>query len=258
MKTIAIIGGGNMGEALIKGLTGHRLCVVEANPSRAAYIKRTYNVTLTGIGDVVAQAEIVMFAVKPQDMGSALREVGEAGRRLYISIAAGLTTRFFEKGLGGKARVVRCMPNMPGLIGEGITGICKGQYATAADLRTADGVLQSIGQTIVVKESLMDAVTAVSGSGPAYVFLFVEQWMAAARAMGFSEQQAQTLVYKTLLGSAKLLQGSRLSAAELRAKVTSKGGTTQVAMDVFARRKFDQLMKEALIAACKRSKELAR
>ena len=124
-------------------------------------------------------------------------------------------------------RVVRAMPNMPALIGEGITGICAGRFAKSADLKLAQSILSAIGQTVIVKESMIDAVTAVSGSGPAYVFLFVEQWINAAIKLGFDRSQAKQLVYKTLLGSAHLLEQSQFEAADLRVKVTSKGGTTQ-------------------------------
>ena len=114
--------------------------------------------------------------------------------------------------------------------------------------RSAENILQTIGQTVIVKESMIDAVTAVSGSGPAYVFLFVEQWINAAMKLGFDQEQAKQLVYKTLLGSAHLLEQSQFNAGELRAKVTSKGGTTQAAIGyVFSKRKFDQLMKDALM-----------
>jgi pyrroline-5-carboxylate reductase len=150
------------------------------------------------------------------------------------------------------------MPNMPALIGEGITGVCKGRYATSNDLKLAQTILSVVGPAVVVKESMIDAVTAVSGSGPAYVFLFVEQWIAAARKLGFTPQEARELVYKTLIGSAHLLAQSEFDAGTLRQKVTSKGGTTQAALDVFAKNKFDQTMINALAAAKKRAKELAK
>ncbi len=154
--------------------------------------------------------------------------------------------------------MVRAMPNMPALIGQGVTGICRGKHATPKDLNTARHILQTIGQILIVNESMIDAVTAVSGSGPAYVFLFVEQWINAAVKLGFNRSQAKQLVYKTLLGSARLLEKSEFDAAALRAKVTSKGGTTQAAMDVFSKAKFDQLIYKALLAAKKRAKELAK
>lgn len=251
-----------MGEALIKGLhQSHHIFVTEANAQRVAYLKKKYRVTAADINTTVKEAAILILAVKPQDMTTVLEQIKSCTwGKPVISIAAGLTTRFFEKYFSGrKISVVRCMPNMPALIGEGITGICAGKYASAADMKLAQKILATIGQTVIVKESMIDAVTAVSGSGPAYVFLFVEQWMAAARSLGLNEKDAKNLVYETLLGSAHLLKQSAFSAAELRAKVTSKGGTTEAAMKVFFENdKFGELIEKALNAAKDRSKELSK
>ena len=256
---IGIIGGGNMGEALVKGLySKYRVHVCETNASRVKYLKGKYKGILLGDLKVIETASVIILAVKPQDMEELLKQVPASKDTLFISIAAGLTTKFFEKHLGGKVRVVRAMPNMPALIGEGITGISAGKYAKSLDLKLAQSILGTIGQTVIVKESMMDAVTAVSGSGPAYVFLFVEQWIAAAISLGFNREEAKRLVYKTLLGSVHLLEKSKFDAFELRIKVTSKGGTTQAAMDVFSKGNFDQLIHKALLAAKNRAKELAK
>jgi pyrroline-5-carboxylate reductase len=265
-EKIGIIGGGNMGEALIKGLhKSHTLFVYEINPERVKYLNKKYKVNAVDIPGVMANAEVVILAVKPQDMHAALslvRSNYSKNDKLFISIAAGLTTKFFvdnlKNALNPKPRIVRAMPNMPALISRGMTAICGGRYATGSDLILAKSILGTIGETISVDESMIDTVTAVSGSGPAYVFLFVEQWINAAMKLGFNEFQAKQLVYKTLLGSAHLLEQSPFDAAELRAKVTSKGGTTQAAMDVFSKGKFDQLIYKALSAAKKRSGELAK
>lgn len=258
-KMIGIIGGGNMGEALIKGLySKYSVHVCETNIDRVKYLRKKYPGIVLGDLKVVEAVSVIILAIKPQDMEGLLKQIPVGKNKLFISIAAGLTTKFFEKHLGGQVRVIRAMPNMPALIGEGITGICAGKFAQSTDLKLAQSILDAIGQTLVVKETMMDAITAVSGSGPAYVFLFVEQWINAAEKLGFEQSQAKQLVYKTLLGSAHLLEQSQYSAAELRVKVTSKGGTTQAALDVFTKRKFDQLMKEALVAAKKRAKELAK
>jgi pyrroline-5-carboxylate reductase len=254
---ITIVGGGNMGEALIKGLTGHALSVCEPNASRATYLKKKYKIRSLALREAMKDSRIVILAVKPQDMEAVLKDVTAPGK-LFISIAAGLTIRFFETRISGRPRVVRCMPNMPALIAEAITGVCAGKYAMPADLKMARTILGAIGETVVVKESSMNALTAVSGSGPAYVFLFVEHWIRAARAVGFSQDQAKALVYKTLLGSAHLLEKSKLDAANLRARVTSKGGTTQAALNEFSKGKLDQVFKRALQAARKRAMQLAK
>ncbi len=250
-----------MGEALVRGLyKTHSVVVVDPSTPRIMLLKKKYDVEVSEIEILVPDksANIIILAVKPQDMEGVLKRYTQTDGKLFISIAAGLTTKFFEKRLGGKVRVVRAMPNLPALINEGITGICAGKYATRADLKTSQRILSTIGKTVVVKEAMMDVVTAVSGSGPAYVFLFVEQWINAAVKLGFDPVQARRLVYRTLLGSAHLLEQSPLDAGELRAKVTSKGGTTQAAMDVFSKGKFDQLIYKALLAAKKRAKELAK
>jgi pyrroline-5-carboxylate reductase len=267
---IGIIGGGNMGEALIKGLYELKKWVVhvcETNPERVEFLKTGYKIIYEkDISSLVAKVDIIIFAVKPQEMESVLGQIKTTEGKLFISIAAGLKIKYFEDRLGAKARVVRAMPNLPALIGEGITGYCVGQFANDEDKGNAGLILEALGgghgSVILFDESQMDAVTAVSGSGPAYVFFFVEEWLNAAITLGLGEKDAKVLVCETLIGSAGLLKKLRASKFEelktLRAKVTSKGGTTQAAMDVLLNGKIDQLMKEALTAAKKRSIELAK
>ena len=268
---IGIIGGGNMGEALIKGLHAkHHIYVFEASEPRIKYLKKKYPVIIVGDLKTIQMASVIILAVKPQDMQAAflwIRSDDSREDKLFISIAAGLPTKYFENlikniVLQPKPRVVRAMPNMPALINEGVTGICKGEYASKTDLKTAQKILSTIGQTVIVKESMMDAVTAVSGSGPGYVFLFVEQWIAAAVSLGFSKDIAKRLVVGTLIGSAHLMRKANFTVRDLldlRKKVTSKGGTTQAAMDVFFNENiFGNLIKKALEAAQERAKELSK
>jgi len=268
-RIIGIIGGGNMGEALIKGFMKNMfsklisILVFEANPVRVNVLKKRYKISYEKhMRTLISKADIIILAVKPQDMPALLpwfKNDDVIEDKLVISIAAGLTTKFFEKHLGNKARVVRAMPNMPALEGESITAICKGLFATMADLKQAHLILCAIGEVIVVEEKQMDAITAVSGSGPAYVFLFVEQWIAAAISLGLSEKDAQDLVYKTLVGSAHLMAKSGLDVRGLRERVTSKGGTTEAAMKIFLKGNvFSKLIKTALTAAKKRAKEIAK
>jgi pyrroline-5-carboxylate reductase len=266
-NTIGIIGGGNMGEALIKGLLREKrynIRVCEANPARVSILKGRYKVSYEkNIRSLISKANIIILAVKPQDMHAPLswfRDDDSIEDKLFISIAAGLTTKFFEKNLPGKPHVVRAMPNLPSSIGESATAICKGRFATDGDANIAGSILGyisgTIGTVIKVEEKYMDAVTAVSGSGPAYVFLFVEYWIAAAISLGLSENDAKELVWVTLIGSAHLVRN--FDARELRERVTSKGGTTEAAMKVFEKNNFGKLMKDALTAAKNRSKELAK
>lgn len=258
---IAFIGAGNMGEAILSRLYRQHGCVVcEANEERRAKLKKKYRCVLAeSPADAAASADVVVLAVKPQDLAVVLEAVRPAvARQLFLSIAAGVTTRFIEKALGGKARVVRSMPNLPAMIGEGISALARGRLATEKDIAAARGILQAVGDTVVVPEKMIDAVTAVSGSGPAYVFLFVECMMKAARKLGLKEAQAQRLVYQTLLGSAHMLAQSQDSAVVLRQKVTSKGGTTQAATDVFMQRDIMSVFSSALEAARDRARELAK
>lgn len=261
MKTIGLIGGGNMGEAIIVGAQNkYKVLVHEANPDRQKYLKKKYKISCIDLNKLVVSSQFVVLAIKPQDFPPVLDQLAghDLKKKVVISIAAGITVSFIEQRLIQKAKVVRAMPNMPALIGEGITAICKGKWAAAADLKEVCLVLAGIGQTLIVKEDMMDAITAVSGSGPAYVFLFVECMIRAAQNLGLTPAQSKDLVYQTLTGSAHLLGRSKDDALTLRAKVTSKGGTTQAATDVFLSRNIEKIFTDALAAARNRARELAK
>ena len=261
MKTIGLIGGGNMGEAIIAGThQKYKVSVCEANTGRVNYLKKKYRVAATDLSVLVGKSDVVIMAVKPQDFIGVLNQLADENLKgkLIVSIAAGITVTLIEEHLGRGVKVVRTMPNMPALIGEGMTALSKGKFASGRDLNTAVNLFKNIGQTIVVQEKWIDAVTAVSGSGPAYVFLFVECLMNAARKLGFNDRQARQLVYQTLLGSAHILEKTDEDAALLRAKVTSKGGTTQAAMDVFMAHGIQDIFQKALNAARARARELAK
>jgi pyrroline-5-carboxylate reductase len=258
---IALIGAGNMGEAILAGIHTKNSCFVcEPRLERQVYLAKKYRVKIGPVAEVVQAAEVVILAVKPQDFPELLAEISSrpVKGKLFISIAAGITTSFVEKALKQSVRVVRVMPNLPALIGEGMAGLTAGKRATLKDIKLAESIFRAVGGTVVVKETMLDAVTAVSGSGPAYVFLFVECMMKAARKLGLSEAEAKTLVYKTLVGSAHMLAGSADSAEVLRQKVTSKGGTTLAAMDVFMQKDIYGMFEAAMKAARDRSKELAK
>jgi pyrroline-5-carboxylate reductase len=262
MKTkIGIIGGGNMGSAIIGGI--HRcydVSVCEQDQKRRDWLKRTYRGTSGDLASVVKKSQIIILAVKPQSFDDVLKQIRPflTKNKLVVSIAAGITCRYIEKRLGTKIRVVRTMPNLPAQVKQGVTGICAGKAATRQDVTLVRKLFDCVGTTVVVKEKYMDAVTAASGSGPAYVFLFIESLVKAVRSLGFSEKIAKELVLKTVTGSLDLLGRQREDAAVLRQRVTSKGGTTQAAMDVFKSKDFDGIFKAALHAARKRAKELSR
>jgi len=261
MKMIGVIGAGNMGSAIISGVQGkYKVLISEKEPAKAALLKRRFKIANVDLAQLIAKADLLILAVKPQDCEDVLAalKAGWTKDKVLISIAAGLTTQYLEKRLGPGARVVRTMPNMPAMIGQGVTAICKGRHARPADVRTAENIFNCVGKTAVVAEKLMDAVTATSGSGPAYVFLFAECMIQAASKLGLSKTSSQQLVLDTLKGSVALLEKSDEEPAVLRQKVTSKGGTTQAALDVFFNRQIEQIFEQALVAAKRRAGELAK
>ena len=258
--TIGIVGGGNMGSAIVSGIRGtFSVRVCEKDALRAGRLRKKFRIAVQDLKTVVENSDAVILAVKPQDFESVLGEIRPLlTHQLVISIAAGITTLYIEKRLREKTRVVRAMPNLPASVGQGMTALCKGRWANAADIKLSRKIFENIGRVIEVQEKWMDAVTAVSGSGPAYVFLFVECFMKAARSLGFSDEMSKTLVMQTLKGSLNLLENRKEDAATLRAAVTSKGGTTQAALEVFSAHHFEEIFKKALLAARNRAKELAK
>ncbi|MCR4337306.1 MAG: pyrroline-5-carboxylate reductase [Candidatus Omnitrophica bacterium] len=260
MKTIGIIGGGNMGAAILRRLKGkYKIAVSEKDPQRAKELAKKYRVKNCDLTSLVKNFQILILAIKPQDFKMVLEEMAPhlTPKQLVISIAAGIPTSFIEKALKGQVRVIRTMPNMPAQIGQGITAISRGRYATVKDLSVARKIFDCVGATVVVEESQLNAVTAVSGSGPAYLFLFAEHLISTARKLGLSEEHSRKLVEKTLQGSIELLLQSKEDAASLRAKVTSKGGTTQAALETFEKNHLGDIYQQGLEAAKKRAEELA-
>ncbi len=260
--TITIIGGGNMGAAILSKIQKqYKVIVCEKDSARVKVLKSRYKAKVADLKEAITKSSIVILAVKPQDFDTILSEVSQfiSKKHLVISIAAGITTLYIEKRLRQGIRVVRTMPNLPAQIGEAMTGICKGQHATKADLKTASIVFNHVGKTLIVDEPWIDAITAVSGSGPAYVFLFIECYMKAAMSLGFSLEQSKLLIFQTIWGSLELLEKLGEKPSDLRAKVTSKGGTTQAAMDVFTSDyRLEEIFQKALEAARDRAKELAK
>lgn len=250
-----------MGGAIIGGIhTRYDIAVCEQDQKRLQRLRRAYRITDGSLKTVAQRSEVLILAVKPQSFDAVLKELRPhlTQSQLVISVAAGITCRYIEKRLGAKARVVRTMPNLPAQVGKGMTGICAGRSAKKHDLILARQLFACVGETVVVDEKHMDAVTAASGSGPAYVFLFIEALTEAVRSLNLDKGVAKTLVLQTVKGSLDLLDQCKEEAGGLRARVTSKGGTTQAAMDVFAKHAFKKIFKEALTVAKKRAGELSR
>lgn len=262
---VAFLGAGNMAEALVKGLlkagltTPSHVTVTDLREERRRYFVDTFAVrALTSNREAVAAAGVVVLAVKPQQMRDLLAEIRGAlpADALVISIAAGLRTATLEEGLGG-GRVVRVMPNTPALVGAGVSALCGGARATAADLDLAGQLLGAVGTVVRVAEADLDAVTAVSGSGPAYIFYVMEAMLAAAARLGLTDEVARQLVFGTVGGAARLVMETGLPPGELRERVTSKGGTTAAALDVLRQRDVAAALVDAMVAAHRRSQELS-
>jgi pyrroline-5-carboxylate reductase len=285
MARIAIIGGGSMGEALLAGVlrAGHPvkdLVVSERVADRAEYLSRTYSVRVTSLADAVENAAFVILAVKPADAESVVAEIGEAATRadgdsveqVLVSVLAGVTTGFYEARLPAGSPVIRVMPNAPALVGAGMSALAAGRFATAAQLSEAAELFKSVGAVLTVPESQIDAVTAVSGSGPAYFFLFLEALVDAGVASGLTRVVATDLAVQTLAGSAAMLlqrfEDARAdspaagatrpdtTAAELRALVTSPGGTTAAGLRELERGGLRSAVAAAVEAAKTRSEQL--
>lgn len=262
---VVFIGAGNMAEAIAGGMVRAEFCAAEKivmtdiRSERLSDLEADLGVSTSADNSVVKNAEILVLAVKPQIMNDVLEDIAPVLRKetLVISIAAGITAEKIERALGEGTRVIRVMPNTPALIGQGASGIAAGSLADEADLEVAETILGCVGETVRVDEKDLDAVTALSGSGPAYVFYLLESMLAAAEEMGLEKETARTLALQTVEGAARLMKDSGEEAAELRAKVTSKGGTTFAAMTSMEESGVKPAIIKALKAAQMRSKELS-
>lgn len=264
---LAVIGAGNMAEAIVRGvlakqlLTAEQIIAADVSPQRRELFETELHVRAVAENALAAKdASQVLLSVKPQHMADALAALAPVltERSLIISIAAGISSSFIEKHLGGgtKWRVVRTMPNTPMLVSEGMAAIAPGAHATREDLVAARNLFSAAADVIEVEEDKMDAVTAVSGSGPAYFFFLVEQMIEAAKQLGLTHEQAAQLATKTAIGSAKLLATANEPAESLRRKVTSPGGTTQAAITHMQEKGWPAITVEAIKAAQRRGREL--
>ena len=262
---ITFIGGGNMADALIggllrKGFAAADLRAVEINRDARAKLQEKYGIVCADSIGAVGDDEVILLAVKPQQMREAAQGSGlRANANLVISIAAGITLPSLSRWLGTHRRLVRAMPNMPALIGAGISGLCVLDNAavTEDDRNRAQTILRAVGSTVWIEdEAQMDVVTAVSGSGPAYVFYFIEAVEEAARKLGLSMETARTLTLETFTGAAQLAAASADPIAVLRERVTSKGGTTEAAFASMATDCVKEAIIRAIFAATERGREL--
>lgn len=261
---IAVLGGGVMGETLASGFLRYvtpkpDLVIAEKREERAEELRRELGVSIAEPVEAVRGAAVVVLVVKPQDTPALLAEVGAAVEpgALVISIAAGIRTSTIEAALPSGVDVVRAMPNTPARVDRGVTGISAGAGCTAEGLALAERLMSSVGAVIEVPEGLQDAVTAVSGSGPAYVFFLAEAMTSAAVDLGIDQETAARMVTHTILGAATLLDTSGESAEVLRRNVTSPNGTTAAAISTMEQLGVKQAVVSAVTAARDRSRELS-
>jgi len=266
-KKIAFLGGGNMAEALIKGLIAagtakpDHILVADILSDRLEHLRKTYGIIVhKSSKDAVSQAEIVLLCVKPQAIDMVLTKilpVADKGK-LVISIAAGVTIARIEKILTGGPRVVRVMPNTPALVLAGAAALAGGKNATDDDLALAQSIFNSVGRSFVVDEKLMDAVTGLSGSGPAYVFTIIEALADAGVKAGLPRQLALELTAQTVYGAAKMVLETKEHPGKLRDMVTSPGGTTIEGLHALEEGKLRATLMNAVEAATERSRELGK
>lgn len=265
--TIAFIGGGNMARSLIGGLISNdfaadNIHVSDANTEALDNLTSRYSVkTFTDNLAAIADADVVILAVKPQQLQSVIRQISPAWQqdKLLISIAAGIRLDDITRWLDfEQAAIVRAMPNTPSLVQAGATALCANNYVTSAQHELAESMLRAVGLALWISdEKQMDAVTALSGSGPAYFFLVLEALQTAGMELGLPEETARLLALETSFGAAKMALESDESACVLRQRVTSPGGTTERALDVFEEGDLRGLFSKALTAAAQRADELA-
>ncbi|MEP6815612.1 MAG: pyrroline-5-carboxylate reductase [Marmoricola sp.] len=262
--TVAILGVGVMGETLLSGLIrsgrpAADLLVGEKRADRAAQLTEKYGVRAVSNLDAVAEADTVALVVKPQDMADVLAEISPAldSGTLLVSLAAGITTAFIESRVPEGVAVVRVMPNTPALVDEGMAAISAGTHCDEEHLAVAESLLSATGRVLRVPENQQDAVTAISGSGPAYLFFVVEAMIEAGVHLGLPRSTATELVVQTVVGSAKMLKETGEHPTVLRERVTSPGGTTAAAVRQLEDHRVRAAFMNAMEAARDRSRELA-
>jgi pyrroline-5-carboxylate reductase len=263
VDTLAILGAGKLGEALLSGLlragrTVEDIVVAERSPERSAYLKHRYGVNSVSVAEAVKHGNTLIIAVKPQDIGTLLAELGPlvTSEHLVVSVAAGIPTSYIERMLGADVPVVRVMPNTPALVDQAMSVISGGSHASERDLVATEAILQPVGKVLRLPESQQDAVTALSGSGPAYFFYLVEAMIDAGILLGLPRVVAADLIVQTALGAATMLRDSGEHPVQLREAVTSPGGTTISAIRELERHGVRAALIAAIEAASDRSKAL--
>lgn len=263
METLAVLGGGKLGEALLSGLlragrAASDIVVVERSTERAGFLQQHYGVKPVGLAEAADHAHILLIAVKPQDIGTLLVALEPSVREdhLLLSVAAGIPTAYIERTLGKDVAVVRAMPNTPALVDQAMSAISAGAHATEVHMAAAEAILSPVGKVLRLPEYQLDAVTALSGSGPAYFFYLVEAMIDAGILLGLPRDIATTLIVQSAYGAATMLRDTGEHPVQLREAVTSPGGTTIAAIRELERHSVRAALIDAIAAASDRSKEL--
>lgn len=265
-KKLGVVGCGNMGEAISRGIinsdviSGGNLYFYDVDKDKSNYLKDVLNANAANSAEeLVHDSTAILLAIKPQDVEDFLKGIWHVldSSKLVISIAAGISIKRIKQIIKEEVRLIRVMPNMPALTNEGISALCYGSYATDEDKNLAREIFMAIGSIVEVKEDQMDAVTAISGSGPAYFFYLIEVLEKTAIEMGIEKNKAKELARKTAAGSIALLKSSDSTPEGLRRRVTSKGGTTEAAFKVFSEKKLGEILREGIKKAAQRAKELS-
>lgn len=262
---LAFVGCGNMGEALIKGLLGkgfirsQDMIAADASRQRLAHLQKTYSVEVTTDNrEAISRGDVILLAVKPQIMEGVLQEIASDidTSKLLISIAAGVSIEYIESFFKKGVRLIRVMPNTPALVQEGASALSAGKKAKKEDMETAREIFEAVGKAVVVDEKLMDAVTGLSGSGPAYIFTILEALVDAGVKTGLPRQVSFDLALQTMLGSVKMVIETGEHPAKLKDMVTSPGGTTIAGLHVFEKEGLRGTLMNAVETATNRSREL--
>lgn len=264
-ENIAIIGTGNMGEALIKGIlqagliSKENLIASDIDKQKLTSLQQTTGIRIAESNlEAITDAEIIILSIKPQIIGNVLNEIApHISSKILISIAAGITIKFIEERLGKEIAIIRAMPNTPCLIGAGISALSAGKRVDDSVMKKAHAIFESVGKVVIVEEKLMDAVTAISGCGPAYIFTLIETLSDAGVELGLSRDVALTLSAQTVEGAAKLVNQTREHPAILKEKVTSPAGATITGLHTLEKHNFRAALLDAVLSSAKRAKELS-
>jgi len=267
-STIAIIGAGNMGASLLAGLIAtqfppEQLWITDPDLEKLQLLKQQFNIHITTSNEeAIKAADVVILAIKPQILANVSQSITaliQMKQPLIISVAAGIREENLQHWLGGNAAIVRCMPNTPALIRAGATALYANHFVNKKQHELAESILRAVSTIVWLEnENDMDAVTALSGSGPAYFFLVIEALQAAGEKLGLSNEAARLLTLQTAFGAARMALESNESAATLRQRVTSPGGTTEAAIKVLEKEKIRDIFTQAMEAACARAKSLGK